>query len=196
LTVGLVLALAAPAGAQNSRAPSGEHGTELGGLVAAGTTSTHTGPALGGTAGWRLNGWVTAEARGMWLARGSGADAFEADLGALVNVAPGRVVAPYVGAAFGLYRAAFDSAASTMSGFYRRRLGSTSGAARGSSFTDPALRLSAGVDLLAGRRLTIRPEASALLVRRDGHGEAVGLFGVRLGYRFEEHPVTPTVSGR
>jgi hypothetical protein len=33
-------------------------------------------------------------------------------------------------------------------------------------------------------------------VRRDGRGEAVGLFGVRLGYRFEEHPVTPTVSGR
>lgn len=196
VTVGLCLALAAPAGAQNSRAPSGERGTELGALVGAGTTSTYTGAALGGTAGWRINQWVTAEARGAWLARGSGADAFEADLGALVNVVPGRAVAPYVGAAFGLYRAAFDSATSPMSNFYRHRLVSGTGAARGTSFTDPAFRVAAGVDLLTHRRLTIRPEASALLVRRDGQGETVGLFSVRIGYRFEEHPVTPALSGR
>jgi hypothetical protein len=79
-----------------------------------------------------------------------------------------------------------------MSDFYRRRLGtSVIGTPRGAVFTDPVVRLSAGVDVPLGRAFLLRPEASALFVRRDGRGETVGLFGLRLAYRFEDRPVTP-----
>jgi hypothetical protein len=54
------------------------------------------------------------------------------------------------------------------------------------SFTDPALRLTAGVDLTTPRNLTIRPEVSSMVVWRDGRSDLVGLVGVRFGYRFEE----------
>jgi hypothetical protein len=57
------------------------------------------------------------------------------------------------------------------------------------SFTDPALRLTAGVDVITRRNLTIRPEVSALIVRGDHRGAALAVFGVRFGYRFEEKTI-------
>lgn len=190
--VSLCLGFSRPALAQNDRAPIGERGTELGVSIGAGSTSTHTGPILGGIAGWQLKRWITGEARGTWLARGTGADAFEADLGLSAHLVKRSRVTPYAGAGFGLYRAAFDSASSTMSEFYRRRMvGSGLGMAMDRTFTDPVFRVSGGVELFGLGPFTIRPEASALFVRRDGRGETVGLFAVRIGYRFEDRPVTP-----
>lgn len=191
LAVTVSLALVLPASAQNDRPPAGERGTELDALIGAGSTTTHTGPLLAGIAGWRVTSWARAEARGAWLMRGTGADAFAADLGAAINVAFVQRMSPYVGAGVGLYRATFDSPAAEMSGFYRRRLGETLVTGQSRSFTDPAFRLSAGVDWRLTDRIFLRPEASALFVRRDGRGETMGIFGVRLGYRFEDRPVTP-----
>ncbi len=191
-TVSLCVVCSSLAFAQNDRAPIGERGTELGASVGAGSTSTHTGPMLGGIAGWQLNRWVTGEARGTWLARGTGADAFEADLGLSTHLIKRGGAAPYLGAGFGLYRATFDSTSSTMSEFYRRRMvAGALGMPQDRTFTDPVIRVSGGVEMLVRRQFSIRPEASALFVRRDGRGETVGLFVVRIGYRFEEHPVTP-----
>ena len=192
LGVGLALCLllATPATAQNDRAPLGEPGTELGTLIGAGTTSTHTGPMLAGIAGWRIQSWLIGEARGAWLARGADATAFEADLGVSANLTRRGPASPYVGAGFGLYRADFDSGAARMSTFYRNRL-TASNLGGGQSFTDPAFRLSAGVNVPFHRRFILRPEASALFVRRDGRGETLGIFGFRLAYRFEDRPVTP-----
>jgi hypothetical protein len=132
------------------------------------------------------------EARGTWLARGTDASAFEADLGVSMSVVDRRRATPFVGAGFGLYRAAFDSPSATMSGFYRRRLGAGElGMASDRTFTDPVFRLSAGVEMFLHGRFSVRPEASALFVRRDGRGETVGLVALRIGYRFEDRPVTP-----
>ena len=191
LAVALCLALAPPAWTQNDRAPGSERGTELDGLVGAGSTDAHTGPFAAGIAAWRFTSRVGAEARGAWLARGSGADAFAADIGGTFTPARWRNLAPYVGGGGGLYRATFDSASAPMSTFYRRRLVQPLTAGQQHSFTDPAFRLSAGVDWRFSGRLSLRPEVSALFVRRDGRGETLGLVGVRIGYRFEDRPVTP-----
>ena len=170
--------------------------SELDGFVGAAANSTHTGAAASGIVGWRLTGWARAEARGTWLVRGTGADAFTADVGVAARVKSTRVARPYVGAGFGLYHAAFTSAGtapgSEMSAFYRRRLDPALTPGSGATFNDPVFRVSAGVDWRLPRQVSLRPEASALFIRRDGHGETVALVGIRLGYRFEDRTVTPS----
>lgn len=186
----LAIALASPAAAQNDPQPAGERGTALDVVAGAGSNATHTGAAFSGIAGWQMTTWLTAEARGTWLARGTGAQAFEADLGVRTRLAPARL-APFVGAGFGLYRASFDGAAALVPSFYARRSGSVGVGAVTRAFTDPAFRFTAGFEVRARRRFTLRPEVSALVARRDGRSETVALVGVGVGYRFEEHPVTP-----
>lgn len=190
LILGIVI-WAAPAAGQNDQAPAAEPGTELDALVGAASSATHTGPVVAGIAGWRFANWARGEARGTWLARGTGAEAFEADLGAALHLRTGRSAHPYVGAAFGLYHASFTSPGAMMSDFYRQRLGVGMTAAGGQTFTDPVWRLSAGVDMRLRHGLSIRPEASALFIRRDGRGETLGLFGLRIGYRFSDRIATP-----
>ena len=187
----LLMVTSAPAAAQNDRQPSGERGTELNGLIGVGTNETHTGLTLAGIAGWQMSSWAILEARGAWLERGNRADSFEADVGALVKVVRKVPVAPYVGAGFGLYQAKFDGPNATMSDFYRQRIEEGGVTSASQAFVDPALRLSAGADLRVSRRVSLRPEASAIIVRRDGHGETIGWFGLRFSFRFEEHSVTP-----
>ena len=176
------------------------HSTELGAAIGGATGGTgggHAGAILGGTAAWQVSRWVAVEGRGGWFDRGTGASGFAADLSALVGFVPKQRVTPYASAGFGLYRASFDSSNAPMSTFYRRRL-SASGAAlgAGATFTDPAFRFGAGVDLIARRNVSFRPEASVLLVRRDGTTETIGTVGLRIAYRFEAHPVTPATDSR
>jgi len=169
-------------------------GTEIGVVLAGAADATTTGPAIGGTAGWEVTRLLGIEGRGLWFGRGTGADGFGADLSALVNVVPRQRITPFVTAGFGLYRASFDSPAAPMSDFYRRRFGAMAGTgpiAGHHSFTDPAVRLGGGIDLLARRSLALRPEASVLLVRRSGRHGTIVTFGMRIAYRFEDHPVTP-----
>ena len=192
LAVAVVLAAAGAVGAQPRPSPAPERSSSLGLFAGGASGSEHTGPALSGVAGWQLSRWVALEGRGSWLRREAGADACGADLGAIVNLVPSQQVTPFVGAAFGLYRVSFDSPADPASDFYRRRLAAPDGvAARNPTFTDPSLRISAGVDVVPRRNLTFRPEVSALLVWRDGRSQTLALFGVKIGYRFEERPVTP-----
>jgi len=61
------------------------------------------------------------------------------------------------------------------------------------TFTDPAWRMAAGVDIIRRRNLSIRPEASMTLVDRNGATDTIATFGIRLGWIFEDHPVTPSV---
>lgn len=193
--VGFALAafLAAPgvATAQN-RPPAPEPGTQLDGLVGVASANAHAGTVLSGIVGWRVVPRAAAEVRGAWLARGTGASAFHADVGGIFNVLNRERVRPFLGAGFGLYRAAFDSSAAPMSGFYRGRLRQDLIGNPSHSFVDPAFRLSAGVDWRIRDRVSIRPEVSGLFVRRDGRGESIAMFGCRIGYRFEDRPVTPS----
>jgi hypothetical protein len=193
LLIAASAAVAAPAVAQNERTPEGERGTELAVLAGVAATSNDTGPMAGAVVEWRMSRRISVEARAAWLDRGPGADAFTADVGGVVNLIPQQTITPLVGVGFGLYRAAFDGSVPAMPEFYRRRAGAGGGPpAGGWSFVDPVLRTTAGVDMHLGRRLSLRPEASALFIRRDGRGKTVGTFSVRVGYRFEDRPITPT----
>lgn len=190
LTLAALTMAPKPTAAQD-RPPAPERGTHLDGLVGVGTTDVHTGPIIGGIVGWRVTGRLAAEARASWLARGTGARAFHADVGGLVNVMNRERLRPFIGAGVGLYRAAFDSSASSMSDFYRRRLGQGLIGNQSTTFVDPAVRLSAGADWRVHDHISIRPEVSAVFVRRNGRGESIAMVGCRIGYRFEERPITP-----
>jgi hypothetical protein len=179
------MATSLPAAAQPSeRPPESSRATELSAFVG-GVVSSYTHVVAGGVADWELNRWSSIEARGSWFVPQNGSSGFSADLGALVNVIPRQRVTPYVGASFGLYLATFDSGTTQLPRFYQDRDGGPADL----TFTDPALRLTAGVDIVSSRRLTVRPEASSLLVWRDGRSETMVTVGVRVGYRFEEETV-------
>jgi hypothetical protein len=72
--------------------------------------------------------------------------------------------------------------------FYARRLGPLTfprGAAwDGRSFTDPAASLGGGVRVHVTERFVIRPDLRALVVFADGDTHTLGVFTVKLGYRF------------
>lgn len=190
---GLLLVVAPPLAAQNDQRPEATRSTQLGIVAGAESTSTYTGALVGAAAGWSWSKWWSAEARAAWLARGTGANAFTADLGATVRVVAPRFATPLVGAGFGLYRAEFTSDAARISDFYRPRLDAGQPLTTTSrAFTDPMFRVTGGVDLRANRRLLIRPEVSALIVRRDGRGETTAVFAVGAHYLFEDRPITPS----
>jgi hypothetical protein len=169
-------------------------GTELGGSVGAAHTGSDTALVLTGTADWRITRWVTIEAAGGWFARGADMNGISADVGALVNVVPKRRTTPYVGLAFGLYRTMIEPGATDVPAFYGRRMHrNATGAAAPRTFTDPAWRLSAGVDFIRHRNISVRPEASVVLVHRNRATDTIAIVAVRLGFAFEDHPVTPLV---
>jgi hypothetical protein len=173
--------------------PAGR-GTELGGSIGAAHTASDTALVVTGTADWRLTRWVTIEAAGGWFARGAGIDAVSADIGALVNVMAKRHTTPYVGLAFGLYRAMIDPAATDVPAFYTGRMHRNAmGPAAPRTFTDPAWRFSAGVDFIRHRNISVRPEASVVLLQHNRTTDTIAIVAVRLGFAFEDHPVTPLI---
>jgi hypothetical protein len=185
------LAVASMSGgvAQAQTAPPNHwaRGTELA-VFGGGAT---TGPMVAASVGWEVTRWVAIEGRGSWFDGGDAATGFGADLNALVNVVAKRPVTPFLGAGFGLYRASFEGAAPAMSDFYRTRVRSRR--FDGSTvFTDPAVRLTAGIDVIARRHWALRPEVSMLVVRAGGQGETLVTAGISVGYRFEDRPITPT----
>jgi len=72
--------------------------------------------------------------------------------------------------------------------FYARRLGPlavpASGAWGSRDFTDASFSLGGGLRLDVSERVTIRPEARAVIVFGGGDTHTVGEVGIRLGYRF------------
>jgi hypothetical protein len=152
--------------------PRPEPSTELALFIGASTESSTTGAALGGLAAWEISRWFAAEARGSWLDRGDSASGFAADISGVMNIGPKRTITPYVGAGFGLYISIFDD-------------GNTH-----ETFTDPAWRFTAGVDILSFKSWTVRPEVSALVVDHPDRGQTLTVYGVSIGYRFKDRGVT------
>lgn len=168
-------------------------GTELSGSLGVAATSSETAPTINGAVGWGMTRWVTVEARGGWFARGTSTQGIGADVGALLNLTRRRHTTPYVALAFGLYRETIDNDVANVSDFYRHRMQQKVGGISTRTFTDPAWRIGAGVDMIRHRNLSIRPEASVTLVHRNGATDTITTFGLRLGWIFEDHPVTPLV---
>jgi hypothetical protein len=204
----------------------------------AGSATSTTGVAIGGSVLFDANDRLALEAQGLYLDRGAGADAFNVTASVLVNVLPAsRRLVPYLAAGGGLYRASFELAnprflgpignqysagtvvcpatgmgggpgpgagfgpgdatcpgaqnywgVGQMNAFYANRLGAISIPADGvwhtRSFVDPAVSLGGGLRFNVNERVMIRPDVRALLVFADGDTQAVGLYGISVGYRF------------
>ncbi len=166
-------------------------GTELGVVAGGGSTTDATGPLVAASAGWDVTRWLAIEGQAGWLSRGPAAEGFSADISSLINLRPKQSVTPFVGAGIGLYRATFDSA-SAVTDFYRKRLEAMGPVGESISFTDPAARFTVGIDFIWHRHWSVRPEGSLIAIWGDGHGDKVITYGARIGYRFEDHPITPS----
>ena len=171
------------------------HATELGLFAGSARMTSDTGLQIGTTLGWNVSRWLTVEGRADWFDRSVGNIAFGATMNALVNVIARRPVTPYVTAGFGLHHQSFDTTTGSIPEFYSRRMVADSGqlGPPPHSFTYPALAVGGGVDWLVTRNLTIRPEAGVRFVYGDGQTASLVSVGVRVGYVFENHPITPSV---
>jgi hypothetical protein len=183
----LLLALAPPLAAQDSKAYDWSHGTTWTGVVgAASAESADTRATLGGGFGWTLNRWVAVEASGQWLMPRHEDHGFSADITAVVNLArQGRVI-PFVGGGMGLYIASFDTTTGTVPDFYQARIPENS-AITHRTFTDPMFAFSAGMDIATRGRWSIRPVVDVKLVTDGSGAYPIAIGAVHIRYRFERH---------
>jgi hypothetical protein len=181
-----LMALALPASAQTAPGNPWRHGTTLdlfGGAVAA--PSSDTRGALGGSLGWEINRRVEIEGAGTWVIARTGDQAFTAELKAMVNLTRPNAAVPFVGAGVGMYRATFDATSGPLPPFYQQRVSGPSGLAE--TFTDPSLVFTGGLNILTGRHVSVRPEASVRLVLHASDSYAVTMVAVHAIFHFEEH---------
>ena len=107
ITAAAVTLLASTAIAQSDIAPR----TAVSFVGGAGSTTSTTGVALGGSALFDLNDRASLEAQGTYLDRGAGADAMNVSGSLLVNLIPARErIVPYAAVGGGVYRTSFDLA--------------------------------------------------------------------------------------
>jgi len=162
-------------------------------VLAGGATGGHdTAGAAGGAFGWELTPRTSVEGSGTWFDWGPSAHAFTANITTQVALATARPAVPFLAVGVGLYHATFNRLDTAIPTFYRRRMpavmseGSTT-----AIFTDPTVAGGGGVTIFLSRHWTLRPEVIATVVLRDSRSMVVTTGVLRLGYHFEDHPVTP-----
>jgi hypothetical protein len=106
-------------------------------------------------------------------------------------VATARPFVPFLAAGIGLYHATFNRLDAGMPTFYRRRMMSMPTPSTTATFTDPSLTGGGGITMFLSRHWSLRPEVMATVVMRDSRSFVVTTGAVRLGYHFEDHPITP-----
>jgi len=175
-------------------APEGNmwsHGTTLNVFGGGAGTSGDRAAIAGGAFGWEVRPWFALEGSGAWLDWGKGARAFAPSMTAQVALVTARPFLPFVTGGVGLYHASFNRSDSAMPNFYRRRMVGMSNFSSRMTFNDPSLVGGGGVEMFVSRHWAVRPEILATVVLRDSRNFVVTTGAVRLGYHFEDHPVTP-----
>jgi hypothetical protein len=192
---------AIPARAQSPVQPGGEnpwsHATSLtaGGGVAA--DDGQADPWFGGGVSWQAARRVSIGASGLWQDRAGEAKGFGGDLTIELAVGPSQArLKPFVRAGIGAYRASFEGSADSgeaVPPFYRRRMRASEATSEttGGTFTDTSWIVGFGLDIPLSRHVSIRPDARVMWVVADGETHPMAFIGVHLGYRIENHPVTP-----
>jgi Outer membrane protein beta-barrel domain len=201
ILVGVVLGLSVASNASAQTPPTTvgwSHGTTVNLFAGVATASSDTGPLAGGAFGWEVTPRIGIEGSGSWLDRADGAGAFAADLKALINLAPGHAVMPFLHGGIGMYRAWFDLSQGTLPDFYADRLEDSAVAVTTPTFTDPSFVVGGGMNFFVSRHLAIRPDVDWKIVRSHSESYVVTTVNVHLSYHFEDHPITPSrrVSGR
>lgn len=167
-------------------------GTTIEVSAGAATASSRTGAALGGGVGWEITPQLALYGSLNWLDRPGRAEAFGADLTVQYVLTPPLAMAPYVKGGVGVHRASFDSPLDEVPEFYRRRLESDPGPFVARTFTDPSFVVGAGARYLASRQWSIQPEVTAAVLRRQARSHVITSVVLRVGYHFEDHPITPS----
>ena len=165
----------------------------LGAYIGAAWTPTGD-PALSGgvEATWGLTPRVGAEARMTWFDRPAGESAMAGSLSAIFRVPTGGPGVPFLRAGAGLFAVTIDLGRSTPPEFYARRIAGEPLDTR-HSFTDLLLAFGGGVDVLASRSVSWRPEVEVHMVVRDGRVYTVTTASMQLSWHFER-PVAPARS--
>ena len=196
LTGALVGSLTVPALAQTQevvRPAEWSRGTTLSGFAGLATDGDHSGPVIGGLAGYEITPRLTIEGSGSWLEFGEGADAFAGAIKLRARLTGRRTVDPFILGGIGFYRASFDGASAAAPGFYGNRLRARATRLGDVSFTDPAAVVGAGVNIFVTRHFALRPDVESFIVFRDGRSLAVTSLSLHAVFHFESHPVTPRV---
>lgn len=168
-------------------------GTTLSGFAGVATDGDHSGPVIGGVAGYEITPRFTIEASGSWLEFGEGASAFAGAIKLRARLSGRRTVDPFVLGGVGFYRASFDHSAAVAPGSYRNRLRVQGTGLGDTSFTDPALVFGAGVNIFVTRHFAIRPDVESFVVLRNGRSPTATSLSVHAVFHIESHPVTPRV---
>jgi hypothetical protein len=168
------------------------HGTNLSLFAGAGGDGAHTGALAGAGIGWEVLPWFGLEGSGSWLDRGARAEAFAADLKAIIGLARAAAMVPFVQGGVGLYRTSFDRSRSAIPAFYTRRMGGMGPMNANVTFTDPSVVIGGGLNLFVTQHAALRPEVTSTFVIGDARTHAVTAFALRMTYHFEDHPITPS----
>src|SRR4029078_13336424 len=177
-----MIAAAAEAWGQTSKATQWQRGTTLGGFGGVASLDSTT-PALGTALGWELHRHVTVEGRGIWMTKDPGRNEFLVALNAIVPLQPLRHVVPFALAGVGMYQASVDAPTGDVPAFYQQRLHGHPRA----TFEDLALPFGGGATVFVTSHIAIRPEASLILIMNGGETRTVGLYGVHVAYHFAPH---------
>jgi len=144
----------------------------------------------GGAVGWGLaRRWVIEGSAG-WFDLPPGANAYGANLTALLSLGTRRPALPFVRFGVGMYAASYDATRIDPPDFYARRMNAGPTGQR-KSFRDPSIVLGGGVHVLLARNWALRPEAEVTVALDSGHAYTVVSGVVRIGYAFERRLITP-----
>lgn len=197
LTAVLTLAPFSAATAQTVPTHTWSHGTTINLFTGAATASSNTGVTAGGAAGWEVTRLFGIEGLAEWLDRPEGEEGFAVSLAGQLNLTTARPLVPFVKGGVGFYRATFDATATDIPDFYRDRVEiANADRLTQQTFTDPSFVLGGGLNVFVSRHWAIRPDVGLTIVR--DHGASYLVTGVTLhaAYHFEDHPVTPSKTGK
>jgi hypothetical protein len=169
------------------------HATMLSGSVGVSADSERGGVSSAGIIGWQLTPRMAIAGGGEYFDRGTGTNAFATVFRLQFDLPASSRVRPLVEAGGGWYRATFTLPTTVqVPDFYRRRMQDV-GLPAVMTFTDPLLMGGAGINLRVTRDFSVRPGLEALFVYRNGRNYVMTTGSLMFVYRFEEHPVTPSV---
>lgn len=190
IALAAMLVVVPPVRGQTAGENDWRQGTTLAGFIGAASPSGSTDAAWGASIGWEVTPRFGIDARGTWLGANRDASAFAAAIGAHLALDSERPMVPFVSAGAGLYRAMFEAPLSRVPAFYRRRIVAGSDLVS-RTFDDFAVVFGGGAEVFLSRHVALRPELTVLLVTTRSDVRAVPVYGIHLGYHFEEHPITP-----
>lgn len=191
----IALIVPALAAAQAPAAAEWQYGSAV--TLFGGLASPNSGlqGAAGVSIAWEFTPRLSFDATGLWFPAGAYRNGSFFGVGTRYGLMGARQAAPYVSASVGLYRSTYGMhGGGWMMGAMPWSYGVTSPywpyAYGRPAASDFAIRAGGGVDLFAGRHVSIRPEVQVIVTTSRRDAQVIPLVGLHLAYHFEPHPIT------